>query len=367
MRWQSILKFILGLTILFGVIWLIYLFGQRFLTREPLPAIERPNGALGLAVQDLPEMPKLSVLTKNPAAAYWVNSITGAIYYLNPAGQVVRQTDAGEEIVNSQTLPKLNNALPSPDGTLAIAEFNYPNQPIFSVFNTVIASWQPLPENTIAATWGKNSQQIIYLENKNSTGGLKILNLTSQKTQEVIKINQSEALLFWNKPLEIYLLTALPSADYFASLWSIDIAKKTFQPLIREESGLTVKWSPTGDLGLKLSSSERLPKLNLIDDKGNTLREFTFLTLPEKCVFEGRKLYCAVPQFLRDNLVLPDDYYKKAVYFRDDIYLIDLDAASASLLLSGDENLIDANQLTIKNSELLFLNRYDNLIYRLKL
>src|SRR3989344_1888469 len=123
MSWQSILKFIIGLIILFGVIWLIYLFGQRFLSRQPLPPIEKPNGAAGLTIQDLPQAPKLSILTKNPAAAYWINAVTGAVYYLNPARQVIRVTDAGEETVNSQTLAKLHSVTASPDGVFAIAEF----------------------------------------------------------------------------------------------------------------------------------------------------------------------------------------------------------------------------------------------------
>lgn len=366
MRWQSILKFIIGLIIISGVAWLIYLFGQRFLTREPLPPIEKSNAPANLA-QDLPSIASFSQLTKNPAAAFWVNSVTGAVYYLNPAGQVIRATDNGEETVNSQTLANLRNVIASPDGTLAIAEFNYPAQPIFSVYNTVANNWQPLPENTVAAAWGANSQQIIYLENKNNAGGLKILNLTSQKIQEVLKLSQAEARLYWIKPSEVYLLNSAPSADYPASLWSVNLSKKILQPLIRDENGLVFHWSPNGDLGLKLNSSERSPKFSLIDDKGGVLKDFTFVTLPEKCVFEGRKLYCAVPQFLRDNLVLPDDYYKKSVYFRDDIYLIDLDTAAATLLLSGDENLIDTQQLSIKNEELFFINRYDNLIYRFKL
>ena len=367
MSWQSILKFIIGLIILFGVIWLIYLFGQRFLSRQPLPPIEKPNGAAGLTIQDLPQAPKLSILTKNPAAAYWINAVTGAVYYLNPARQVIRVTDAGEETVNSQTLAKLHSVTASPDGVFAIAEFNYPNQPIFSVFNTVTASWQPLPENTVAAAWASSSQQLAYLENKNNAGSLKILNIASQKTQEILKFSQAEARLYWVKPSIVYLLNSASSADYPASLWSIDLSKKTLRPLIREENGLVFNWSPNGDLGLKLNNSERLPKLSLIDGQGSVLREFTFVTLPEKCVFEGRKLYCAAPQFLRDNLVLPDDYYKKSVYFRDDIYLIDIDTAAATLLLNGDENLIDAEQLTIRGNNLYFINRYDNLIYRLQL
>jgi hypothetical protein len=367
MRWQSIVKFIIGLIIISGVGWLIYLFGQRFLTREPLPPIERPNGAAGLTIQDLPQTPKLSALIKNPAVAYWINSVTGAVYYLNPAGQVIRKTDTGEETVNSQTLDKLNSVVASPDGTFAIAKFNYPNQPIFSIFNTVTSGWQPLPENTVAVAWASNSQQLAYLENKNSSGGLKILNVVSQKTQEILKFSQAEAQLYWVKPFVIYLSNSAASADYPASLWSIDLRKKTLQPLIREENGLVFNWSANGDLGLKLNNSQGQPKLSLIDDQGSVLKEFTFVTLPEKCVFESRKLYCAVPQFLRDNLFLPDDYYKKAVYFRDDIYLIDIDTATATLLLSGDENLIDAQQLTIRNGELFFLNRYDNLIYRLRL
>ena len=365
MGWKKILKITFSILIPIAVLWGGYSIWKALTTPDIPPPIGA-NKPTGLAV-DLPEAQKLTALSRSAIFDYWVNYKTGAIYFLNLSGQVIKKTGDSEEPANSQTIDKLNSVQPSPDGTFAVAKFNYPALPTFSIFNTVTNAWQPLPQDTIATAWATSSQQLAYLENKNNAGTLKILNIVSQKTQEVVKMNQKDVRLAWIDPPEIFFITSSPAADLPSSLWSINIKNKTLKPLIKDESGLTINWSKEGDLGLKLKSDKRAPKISLIDNLGNTLREFSFITLPEKCAIEKGKLYCGIPKFLREGLVLPDDYYKKAVYFQDDLYSIDLASGAVSLLFNGDETLIDACHLSIQGGQLLFINRYDNKLYSLQL
>ncbi len=367
MSWKSILKFIIGLAVIIGIFWGGYFLWGRIVAQQTANSTLPPTQPGLPKVTDIASAPKIAAETKNPIFDYWVNSLTGAIYYLNPGGQVFKKSETGEEAVNSQVLDKLNNIQPSPDGSLAFAEFNYPNQPVFSVFNTVSNSWQPLPDGTIAAAWATSSQQLAYAENKNNSGDLKILNIASQKTQEIIKLNQKDLKLYWTRPGEIFFLVSASTADYPSSLWSVNLRDKTLRPLIKDEPGLAFNWSLNGNFGLKLISFQRVPKISLVDGLGNVQSDFSFITLPEKCVFDKDKVYCAVPRFIKDGLVLPDDYYKKSVYFQDDLYAIDLSTGAAALVLSGNEMLFDARHLAINNGKLYFLNRYDDKLYSLAL
>lgn len=359
--WQKFIKLILAILIPIAILWGGYYLWQIFVVAEPPP--EPISQIPTTLVPDLPTPAQLTTLTETAIFDYWLNSKTGAVYYLNLAGQVFKISGGAEEGVNSQTLTKLNSAKASPDGTFIVAKFNYPNLPTFSIFNTVTNSWQPLPENTIAAAWSPNSQQLAYLNGDY----LKILNVVSQKTQTIAKINQRDVELAWLKSSEILLLIFGPSADLPSSLWSINLTTKVLTPIIKEESGLVINWSEKGNWGLKFNNFNRVPQFSLISDLGNVVKTFSFITLPEKCALGKDKIYCGVPKFLRGGLVLPDDYYKKAVYFKDDLYLIDLATGDISLLYGGDETLIDAYHLTIKNNQLLFINRYDDKLYSLQL
>lgn len=302
---------------------------------------------------------KLNTLTQDPIFDYWINSKTGDIYYLTPVGQVIRVSGGQEELINSQTLPRLNQVLASNDGTLAIAKFSYPDFPTFSIFDTVTNSWQPLPPNTIAAAWSPNGPEISYVDDR----ALKIFNLASKKTSEIIKLTQKELMLHWRKDSRLFL-TSLSGPS--AKMMILDAKNKTLLPFL-EENGLVIQWSANDELGIKLNSVNNRPQTSLIDGNGVTLSQLTFVTLPSKCLIEELKIYCAVPKNIGEGLKLPEDYYKKAVYFDDTFYLINLSDGSVSELKSDLELKIDAEHLELRNNQLLFKNRLDSKLYSLGL
>lgn len=328
------------------------------------PAVPEPNNIPGQTLVDIPATPPFSVVMENPIFDYWVNSKTGAVYYLDFSGQVFKSGEDGKP-VNSQTLNNLNSLQISADGSLALAKFNYPALPTFSIFNTVTNAWQPLPEGTIAAAWAASTSQLVYLDGK--AGSLKILNAASQKTQEVIKLNQKDVKLYWVNPSTVLIQISASSIEMPSSLWSLDLKTKLLKPLFKDELGMALSWSLTGNYGLKLVNISRIPRVSLINQAGGVLKDLSFVTLPEKCAFGDKKIYCGVPRFIRDGIQLPDDYYKKAVYFQDDIYSIDLISGDSALLLKENEMLIDAHHLSLGNDKLYFLNRYDNKLYSLSL
>lgn len=305
------------------------------------------------------EVPKFGALTNISIFDYWLNSKTNSIYYLNEAGQIIKNNNGNEELVNSQSLQKLNKVTASPDGNYILAKFNYPTLPTFSIFNTITNSWQSLPQNTIAAAWSPDSQKIAYLDDKS----LKILNILTQKTQEVLKFSQKEIDLDWRFDNQILI-----SSNYgpTTKILSFALDKKTLTPFL-EEFGLVIKWSDDNLFGIKLNTINNKPVTSIIDANGTVLTQLTFITIPSKCLIQQHKIYCAVPQNISEQLKLPEDYYKKVVYFDDKLYLIDLTNGGVSEI-SADINVpIDADHLEFSQGKLYFKNRLDDKLYSLAL
>lgn len=364
---KKYIKFISLILIAGGIIW-----GGIYLWKiiNTPGSILNPQTSEQTNITDLSS--KLKVFLNDKIFDYWINSKTNTIYYLNNSGQISKISASGTgqkgEIVNSQNINQLNTIMPSPDGAMAVAKFNYPELPTFSIFDTATNAWQLLPSNIIAVTWSPDSQKLAYLENKDNTGRIAIYDIASKKTQEVIKITQKDLMLSWIKNEEI-LFYETPSANLATSLYSINIANKTIKPLIKSEYGLTVNWSLDGKFGIKLTNTNRVPSSVLIDASGNELAGLSSLLFPPKCqILERAKIYCGIPKTIPGGIALPDDYYKNAIYFQDELYLIDLASGKASVIFNNRNNiLIDASRLTIGNDQLLFINRYDNKLYSLDL
>ena len=377
MNLKKYLKITLILVAAGLIAWLIY-----FLFRENpviqnlvnlFPSSEKSGSGLNNGQENIAK-PKLQSLTENPIFDYWVSQKTGDIYYLNESGQVLKKTSEKEELANSQTINKLNRIEPSSDGTYALAKFNYPQLPTFSVFNTVTGVWQALPANTLAAAWSPShstlrvsdpmgsGQEIIYADDK----ALKILDILTGKTKEVLKITQKELELSWLSPSTVLLenqsLAGIPS-----NFWLLNLTTKNLVPFIQGESGLTIQWSKNREFGIKLNNENRAPRTSLIDKNGSTLITFSFVTLPSKCLITEKKIYCAVPKNINEGILLPDDYYKKSVYFDDDFYLIDLGNGSVNELKTDSDLTIDAEHLEISGGKLFFKNRLDDKLYSLTL
>ena len=295
---------------------------------------------------------------------FWIDKSNGNLYYLDSSGQIFETTGQNKEgsNVSSQTLTNFNHLQPAPDGSAAIAEFNYPQSPTFSVFDNKTKKWQLLPTKTIAAAWSPDSKEITYLDDK----GLKVLNLGTKKSRDVMALSQKDFKINWVSKSQI-LLSDRPSADFPGSIWSLNPTTKTLTQLLQNKDGLMVKWSPSGDQGIAFYNSGNNPTTVLIDNNASTLRTFSFVTLPEKCYINTPKIYCAIPKSVPKHATLPDDYLKRALYFEDGIYLIDLETETIVPIFEEENLPIDADHLEVHQNKLYFKNRLDGKLYKIDL
>lgn len=323
---------------------------------------------------------KLRIVSSQSVFDYWLatpatSTLPAEIFYFNETGQILKANPpaggaakgSGDEVIVQETIENLQQVKSRRDGGMVLVKFGNPAAPQFRIFDVGKKIWQQL-DGITAADFSPDNSKIAYL---GVNGDLMIKDLVGVKPKitKIISINQKDFDIFWTTADKI-VLTPKPSYLTEGHVWSVDIKAKTLD-FLASGHGLMIGWANDGRLGIKFAVSDngRDSRSTLIDAKGVDKANFDFLALPDKCFFPKPKIYCAIPRFhnaIRDPL-LPDDYLKRAVYYKDFIYQIDVDANSFEPLYDSVEPAIDARRLDLNGNQLFFINRYDNKIYGLGL
>lgn len=299
---------------------------------------------------------------------YWVlNAATSSkIFYINSEGQIMQVNEDSDELISSSAIQGLQSIKSSNDGKWTLIKAGAMNNPQFSIFNSETNIWQQL-NNVTAADFSPDNKKVAYLDTSNNLMN-KSLTSTKAKPIKIMAITQEDFDLEWLSTDRI-LLVPKPSYKFTGQIWSINI-KNLVLSLIAEGPGLIVNWADDGKSGIKsVSLNKKSPEMSLIDDKGAMKASLDFKTTPDKCLIKQTKIYCAIPQG-HNALVdpsLPDDYLKRAVYFKDSIYVVDMVSNSYNQVFDGNDPIIDATHLSLAGNVLLFINRYDSKLYKLEL
>ncbi|MEK7193811.1 MAG: hypothetical protein AAB651_00405, partial [Patescibacteria group bacterium] len=336
------------------------------------------GGDAGAGADSGISVPKLRAVSDYGVFDYWIvpfmTSTSSAqagsgqmeILYVNESGQIFKVIESGDDVMaTSEPVSGLRSVYTSKDGKFVIVKSGDLTSPKFNLYNVATGVWQPLSENITAIDFSPDSQKIAYLEktSTNSTiNNLTIKDLTAAKpkTTKILSLNQKDFELKWLTSDQI-LLISKPSAQLTGEIWSVSVKNKTIKLLITGK-GLLVNFADDASWGLRFTvgaKPERAPQLQLIDKDGNAKADFEFSTLPDKCLITLSALYCAIPQNLSSKINLPDDFLKRAVYFKDAIYRIDINQNSSEIIYSADEPVIDAIRFSFIGNRLLFINRYD--------
>lgn len=356
------LKIFLSLVaiILVGTIgYFVYL---RFVAPAPVTPKNPPVQTVGSGPEAVaPPLAILKQFTTQSALAFWMNQKTNAVYYSTPLGKILKTFgDGRDEEVSAQTLADLHRITASPDGTRAIASFNYPLRETFAVFDTATDSWERLPEDVVAAAFDPGSQKIAYLKNSATNPGLYIVTLGDRKTMQALSLAVADGELWWNTPNELVLVPR-PSSSISSEVWVINIAKKTLRMLSDRTASMYVLF--TNDSGLKLVPRNRFDShLDLTDGIGNTLQTLPFLTLPSKCAVNAKTFYCAVPESFPLRAELPEDYFKQKFFTKDTFLSYNVETGTTTIL-PALTTPVDADQLVVQDGKILFRNRLDEKVY----
>lgn len=348
------------------VIGLLAYFGYRYFTGaedEEIPILP-PDTRTTVSSEGEPmiDIKKLTQITEEAVAAYWIENRTGKLFTMQPSGIITG--------INEQPINDLHETKVSSDNQKLLVHFGYPNKQVFSVLNVLSKSWSPLPNGTIAAAWHpENSSEIAYLQNNY----LRIMDIDSGKSRTIMPINLIDVTLDWPVANGV-LIADRPSALTSGSVLAVELSTKNAQ-INANGKGLIVKKS--GALELQFTNENgRNSRLSLINTAtGAEILNFNdvFLgdttTLPSKCAIDKTKIYCAVPRSIPDGVILPDDYLKRQFLSSDDIYLTNLDIENqlieTTIIYSDLEKEIDAKDLRVIGNSLYFINKRDSKLYKL--
>ena len=322
---------------------------------------------------------QLETISSRPAFDY--SPAGNDVFYINDAEQLVKINAAGTEETLSDNVKQPRLFTSSPNGKEILIGLGQRNN--FQMNRFIIADkiFKPINKSgIISAAWSPDSKKIAYLKLNSATGenDLFALDVSKEKNSEVkiMSLALSDYELEWPSPDRI-VLKPRPSALYAASLLAVNPAKKTAASLSAPLTGLLAKWSAALKQGLLFGGGERNNFLFLTDENGSPLVDLSrFITLPNKCAFDDAAgiIFCAVPKEVPADTVLPDDYFKRKLYTDDEVYSFTAvsDESGKRRLKTEkyyefDPLTIDADNLTIKNGKLYFINRYDEKIYSLDL
>lgn len=387
-----------------------YLRSQKELAVPPtttgpgnLPAVElpKPAGNTQSPGQTTGLVENLKLAVNVPAIDYFVDA-KNAVIFVQPDGQILKTGADQPEALSASVVKNVAGASFSFDGKKVLVVMGGPSGGQASIFDTERKTWQPLPQNANGPVWSPNNYQMAYFSSASGGSILSLLDTASSapKPKALLPLHQEDMTLNWLAPNRI-LIADKTSAVWSSSLWSFDPAKKIISPVIQDHPGLRTIWSSSSaPFGLMFSANKNQQggQLRLIDLTGKSLKQFSFVTFPSKCVFYDRPaspstqvasstaastgtskfgaatqtrltLVCAVPrnQQLLNTVSLPDAYQEKALFTSDDFFEINVDDGAVKTLFSDPAKNLDASSVKVFNQSIFFVNRFDKKVYSIPL
>lgn len=359
-----------------------------------------PTGSLN---NGIPSARGVTTLNE-PALDYFIDNQNNPTI-IEPDGTIVGIANNNVDVLSSSQIQNIISTGFSYDGAKILISFGDANNPQTSVFDIKTKSWTPLPARMESPRWSPIDYRIAYLRgNTDGTATLETFDAAKTKNNitPIITFYIQDVALLWPTKNTIMFYDH-PSIYTLGSVWSLDLQKKSFTPVIAEQQGLETAWSnttTTRGIVFTGNASQYGGHLQLIDGSGGTLERLTFTTLPPKCLFNMftpsgtasstmqatttqsptstpiavipssyLALYCAVPrdQSSFSSSRLPDDYEDGALFTSDNIYRINTTNGNIDTLFSDQSQNVDVSNMKIFNGSLFFINRYNQRIYSLEL
>jgi hypothetical protein len=271
--------------------------------------------------------------------------------------------------ISNKTLPGIQRASWTPDGSRAFAQF-------------LASSGGEEHVNTYSlnATNGDGYLLENDLDQATVVGSTTLFTLFSGSTGSVGTLSQTDGsgvrTLF--SSVLSSLVVHSTSGNFFATNkassqidgYGFEISRNTgsFSRIIGPYRGLTLLPNHTGTSLIYSFTEGGVYKLRVIDTASRTSTALPLATLTQKCVWssDNRSIYCAVPTNLQGNL--PDDWYQGATMFTDRIWKISLTDRVATLVIDpsqlGKVN-VDAVSLAVDPAEdiLIFTDKHSGALY----
>ena len=290
-------------------------------------------------------------------------------YQKNGGDLFLSDFEGAKQKISNITIVGLTEALWSPAKDRSIISY-IDNETLKSFLHIGTSSVVSLPQNIKGLSWSPDGKQFAYLlQNQNNDNlSLIISDAAGKNTSEIYKTLILDAQISWISGDKIAFLTA-PSGQAEGFLFLFSRSSHSFKKILGPVSGLTTLWSPDGSRMLVSAPGPRGGLTTAIyDSSGIKEQQLNFSTLTEKCVWSTPKeLYCAVPQGFPQGALLPDDYLRGEFATQDRIVSFSTDTGDTNTVLEGGAMDMANLAVTTKKDYLIFVNRTDGILWRLKL
>jgi hypothetical protein len=230
-----------------------------------------------------------------------------------------------------------------------------------------------LTDNIYSTAFNPSGTKIFSLV-KNSDGGSYgfISNTDGTVKNQIFSSPASQWLVSWPKDSTISLLTK-PSYEYPGVLYFLNTSSGSIRKILGDMYGLAAIVNRDASFVVYSESVRGTSKLRSFNVSTKIYRDLQLETIADKCVWgnNGNTVYCAVPKDVPNN-GYPDAWYQGTVSLSDNIWKIDLDKGTTSMIYEIGKNEsadIDAMNLRISSDDkyLIFTNKTDLSLWGLKI
>ncbi len=378
MPFKKILIILIAVLVLVVGVLIVYTF---FLKKEAPaePVTPSPTTTPTPAPKPKPyRISPIQAISEEPVLDYTIDG-QKIKYYSATNGNVFQSNFDGSQLIrlSSNILPGLLKTLWSPNKDQVIAIFEDKGQIKKYLYDYQSEKSTLLNKNIRHIAWSPIEAEIAYqyYDPQTEDNNISIANPDGSQWENIFATRMKDLIVEWPSSEQISIRTK-PSGLAQSVVYIINPATGDFQKVLDQTNGLTVLWSPLGDK-LLFSATDGEGKnlrLKIADLDEQTIKEFDFVTLPEKCIWsqDNRTLFCAIPEAISPLAILPDDHYKGLVSFDDEFWRINLDTQEKIQIFGREyeeELAYDAAKLLLPPQEdyLFFVNKKDGLLYSLEL
>lgn len=317
--------------------------------------------------QDGP-VPTLRHITEKAVAGgvVFLSEETVAIRYVERATGHVFETaldSLEEKRLSNTTIPRIQEAVWSPDGESVILRYLDENENLKSFYGAIEKESGTLDgwflDNRILNIASNEEGNIFYIQRVGNEGQGISSNFDGTNGRAVLSSSVYDWRAQWAG--DSVMLASVSSNGIPGFLYELESGRLT---AIIGGDGLSTLASKDGSMVLFSTSNTDGTTLFVYDRKSKKTTQVPFRTLAEKCAWATPTVvYCASPYAIDRNAVYPDDWYKGAVSFSDDIWLYDIGRKQEQLVYDAEAEgkIFDATNLSIDKDvrSLFFINKKD--------
>jgi len=229
--------------------------------------------------------------------------------------------------------------------------------------STGIISGSFFPENIKTITVNKGSSKVFYLLESGSGSVGYTSNIDGAQKKQVLTSPTKNWNASWVGNNSVSLITK-PSYNLQGFLFLLNTTNESLEKILGKMYGLTALFESNGESVLYSQNIRSKPTLGYYDIQGDINSSLSLSTFADKCVWSkinSNIIYCAVPKNIPNGLY-PDSWYNGTVSFSDDLWKINTEDKTTTLLYQTKDNEnIDASDLIIssKDNYIIFTNKKD--------